>query len=62
MPPPGKTGIAPLDIDPDAEDELQFRGVNVGAAEDEGDVEVIAIEVTESGAVKTGLRFEPNEE
>src|SRR4029077_2734765 len=53
--------VFPLDIDTDAEDELQIGTVNVGAADEEREIETVPSQIIELSIVHAGLTFRPHD-
>src|SRR5215470_6307479 len=54
---PGEDRITALQIDSETEDKLQLGAIDVGPADDEWNIESIAVQVLEAGAIKPRLRF-----
>ncbi len=57
----GDNRILPFDIDTDAEDNLQIRAVDVGAANDERQVEIVR-QIVQPRVIHTGLSFDSDQD
>src|SRR5262249_10378396 len=55
-----KDRVMALHVHAHAEDELQLRAVDVSAAENERDIERVAVEIIEARAIETWLSFDPD--